>query len=48
MKRNQLIENLKDPMIIILAALLIFLTCGTAISGCRGRNTVIALDAAFG
>ena len=48
MKRNQLIENLKDPMIIILAALLIFLTCGTAISGCRGRKTVIALDAAFG
>lgn len=38
----------KDPMVIILVILLVFLTVGTAISGCNGSKIVIELDAAYG
>lgn len=44
--------NFKDPMVIILACLLVFLTCGTALGGCSGKTgghrVVIELDAAYG
>lgn len=39
----------KDPMVIILVILLVFLTCGTALGGFTGGNRkVIELDAAYG
>lgn len=38
----------KDPMVIILVILLVFLTIGTAISGMHGSKIIIALDAAYG
>ncbi len=38
----------KDPMVIILVILLVFLTIGTALSGCHQSKIVIALDAAYG
>lgn len=39
----------KDPMVIILVILLVFLTCGTAFGGCVNHNRkVIELDAAYG
>lgn len=40
--------DLKDPMVIILVILLVFLTAGTAFSGCAGNKKVIELDAACG
>ena len=41
--------NLKDPMVIILIVLLVFLTFGTALGGCHSENQkVIELDAAYG
>lgn len=48
MNINELKKSLKDPMVVILVMLLVFLTCGTAISGCADKKTVIELDAAFG
>lgn len=47
-KMKKLKLNWKDPMVMILSCLLIFLTCGTAIAGCKGKQVVIELDAAFG
>lgn len=48
-KKLHLKENLKDPMVIILTVLLVFLTCGTALGGCHSQNQkVIELDAAYG
>lgn len=39
----------KDPMVIILVILLVFLTVGTAFGGCASENRrVVELDAAFG
>lgn len=38
----------KDPMVIILTILLVFLTVGTAFGGHNGNKRVIELDAAYG
>lgn len=40
--------NLKDPMVIILAVLLVFLTVGTFIQGIMPQKIVIELDASYG
>lgn len=48
---NRIKEYFHDPMIVILAGLLVFLTLGTGISGCvnnSGSKTVICIDAAYG
>ena len=48
---NRIKEYFHDPMIVILAVLLVFLTLGTGISGCvnnSGNKTVICIDAAYG
>ena len=48
---NRIKEYFHDPMIVILAGLLVFLTLGTGISGCvnnSGNKTVICIDAAYG
>ncbi|MGM9941471.1 MAG: N-acetylmuramoyl-L-alanine amidase [Bulleidia sp.] len=44
-------EKLKDPMLVILAGLLVFLTLGTGIHGCTQLSRdkkVICIDAAYG
>ena len=48
MNTKKLLNELKDPMVIILVMLLVFLTFGTAIAGCVGKKKVIEIDAAFG
>lgn len=48
LKIKKLNLNWKDPMVMILSALLIFLTCGTAFAGCKGKQVIIELDAAYG
>lgn len=40
--------NLKDPMVIILVALLVFLTVGSFIGGMMPTKVIIELDAAYG
>lgn len=48
---NRIKDYFHDPMIVILAVLLVFLTFGTGISGCvnnSGNKTVICIDAAYG
>lgn len=48
MNTKKLFEQLKDPMVMILVMLLVFLTCGTAIAGCADKKRTIEIDAAFG
>ncbi len=48
MNLNKIKKSLKDPMVMILVILLVFLTIGTSISGCKKSKTVIELDAAYG
>lgn len=48
---NKIKEYFKDPMIVILCGLLVFITLGMGISGCvsgTGNKTVICIDAAYG
>lgn len=40
--------KLKDPMLVILAILLVFLTVGTFIQGIQPKTIVVELDAAYG
>lgn len=41
-------ESLKDPMIVVLTLLLVFLTCGCLFAGCMRSAKLIAIDAAYG
>ena len=43
MNTKKLLNELKDPMVMILVMLLVFLTFGTAISGCVGKKKVIEI-----
>lgn len=45
---DKLKSYMRDPMVIILAMLLVFITFGAGFAGCKADTKVIALDAAFG